>query len=77
MTAGARLPFSPGEKVSDEVRRMRVGAKRRVRVRDLCPHQWQTTAAETLIRPRLRRAPFSLGEKGAAYDFLKVADDRA
>jgi hypothetical protein len=45
VTAGARVPFSLWEKVSDEVRRMRVGAKRR----------WLKTAAETLIRPRPRR----------------------
>ena len=73
MKAGARVPFSPGEKVSDEVRRMRVGAKggwlKRIRLFAAL----ETIAAETLIRPRLRRVhlfPGGEGDGGAASFML-------
>jgi hypothetical protein len=67
---GARVPFSLGEKVSDEVRRMRVGAKGRGLTRIRLFAALETTAAETLIRPRLRRVhllPEGEGGGGAAF----------
>jgi hypothetical protein len=69
-TQSASTPFSLGEKVSREARRMRAGAKRRRLKRIRLFAALETTAAETLIRPRLRRVhllPEGEGSGGAAF----------